>query len=271
MGYTACMKRSAWESMAEWWDKEASDTGTLHQRTDIDPVIWKLIGSVRDRRILEIGCGNGYFARLLARRGGVVTAIDQAKTFINLARQRTAGGLNLQFLQRHASKLTGIKRSSFDLVIANMSLMDIRDLSATVSEASRVLKSHGRLIFSILHPLYSDFHHEMTVADNHRVFARVLSRYMSPTIHRFQWKNGLTTVHYHRPIGEYVEQLQRADFLIENIREITAHVPMVKVSRRHDILYRFTRRYVTAAEKRIKLRARQEFPLFLVMSAVKKG
>ena len=57
MGYTACMKRSAWESMAEWWDKEASDTGTLHQRTDIDPVIWKLIGSVRDRRILEIGCG----------------------------------------------------------------------------------------------------------------------------------------------------------------------------------------------------------------------
>jgi len=36
--------------MASWWNAEAADRGVYHQYTDIDPVVRKLLGPVKERK-----------------------------------------------------------------------------------------------------------------------------------------------------------------------------------------------------------------------------
>ena len=54
------------------------------------------------KEALEIGCGTGLFARLLAGRAAHVTALDLAPAMIDLARQRSAGIKNIDFLTADA-------------------------------------------------------------------------------------------------------------------------------------------------------------------------
>jgi len=34
------LKKTTWDEMAEWWDKEAGENGIWHQQHDIDPVMF---------------------------------------------------------------------------------------------------------------------------------------------------------------------------------------------------------------------------------------
>jgi len=56
----------------------------------------------RPTEALEIGCGTGAFARLLAGRAAHVTALDLAPAMIDLARQRSAAFKNIDFLTADA-------------------------------------------------------------------------------------------------------------------------------------------------------------------------
>ena len=47
-----------------------------------------------------------------------------------------------------------VPAASFDLVVCNMALMDIKDYAAAIREAARVLKPGGEFVFSILHPCF---------------------------------------------------------------------------------------------------------------------
>ena len=76
---TTKLPKADWDKVAKWWDSEAGNIGLWHQQHDIDPVIFKILGDIRDKRILEIGCGNGYFARLLAKKRAKIMAIYLSK------------------------------------------------------------------------------------------------------------------------------------------------------------------------------------------------
>jgi SAM-dependent methyltransferase len=98
---------------------------------------------------LEIGCGEGRVARDLAARGHRVTGVDAAPTLLRAAAAAHAGG---RYLVADAADLP-FEDSSFDLVVAYNSLMDVQDMPGAVREAARVLQPHGRLCVCVTHPL----------------------------------------------------------------------------------------------------------------------
>lgn len=63
-----------------------------------------LLARLPERRghALEIGCGTGNFARLLAERAGRVLALDLSPQMIRLARERSASYSNIDFLEGDA-------------------------------------------------------------------------------------------------------------------------------------------------------------------------
>ena len=97
--------------------------------------------NVRDKRVLEVGCGNGRLSSFLAQKSGNLTAIDIDETQLEEARHmikgvdfRTGSGESLEFPE-----------GSFDLVFFGFSLHH-QDSFAALSEAQRVLVPGGEIL-----------------------------------------------------------------------------------------------------------------------------
>jgi 2-polyprenyl-3-methyl-5-hydroxy-6-metoxy-1,4-benzoquinol methylase len=93
-------------------------------------------------RVLEIGCGTGALARMMARRGARVTAIDLAPGMIHLARGRTPGHLAIEY---RVGDLQQLAPRGFDVAIAvntlhHLPLADgLRRMASAVAAGGRVL------------------------------------------------------------------------------------------------------------------------------------
>ena len=74
----------SWESIADDWVTHAD---TNDYRNDfLMPHTFRLLGDVRLRRVLDLGCGEGGYSRELARRGAKVTGVDGSARLIEVAR-----------------------------------------------------------------------------------------------------------------------------------------------------------------------------------------
>jgi ubiquinone/menaquinone biosynthesis C-methylase UbiE len=221
------MGDESWEALAEYYDEKQGDNGDLWHRYLIDPGLLELVGDVRKgSRALDLGCGNGYLSRRLARAGAIVTAIDPGHRILELALAREAAEpLGITYLEADASHLPQVASGSMDLVLANMSLMDIEDASGALREVGRVLRDGGRLVASIAHPCFDTGRSgwaierfEFTTTVYRKVAEyRELSRFTGP----WKLKDGsvLRTPCFHRPLAWYAERLMEAGLLIRRLRE----------------------------------------------------
>jgi SAM-dependent methyltransferase len=142
--------------MADWRDERMGEEGDLWHRALIDPALLEVVGPVRGLRVLEIACGNGYLARRFASLGArSVVGIDLSrKTLARAIARERSDPKGVRFLRADASHLPQFSAGSFDLVVANMGLMDIEDGEGTIREVGRVLSPGGRFVFSISHPCF---------------------------------------------------------------------------------------------------------------------
>ncbi len=258
-----------WDKMASWWHAEAADHGVYHQYTDIDPVVKELLGSIKGKKVIEVGCGNGYFSRALAKCGAKVTALDVSAKMIAIASaEEKKKPLGIVYLVRDAAHLQGIKRGSFDLAVANMVFMDVANIETAIKEIGRVLKPGGKLVFSILHPAFMFDGTWEKVKGKHR-FGRIVWRYLHPYLDINHWDGRrLNTKGYVRPLSFYMHALRMAGFAVTDLREIATKKPLRKFPAEKENLLRASR-YSSAPEKREKLRSRKEIPYFLAMEAEK--
>jgi len=269
--------KAEWDKIARQWHKEAGEKGLWHQKHDIDPVILKLLGGVKGKKILEIGAGNGYFSRLLAKKGAKVTATDIAPKLISFAQKEEKNNpLSITYLVRNAADIRGVKKKSFDAVIANMCLMDIADAERAVKEASRILKKNGQFIFSVTHPVFADFRQYWTITKqkNKTYFARIVPTYLSSSSEKFTLLiSGIKkfkATQYHRSIDTYFTYLKKAGFLVSDFREIATKKPVTKANFKIDGDTSLRRsKYSKVQEKKMKELAGREIPVFLVVGSIK--
>ena len=102
------------------------------------------------QRVLDVGCGTGYFSRLIARTlgpNGVVVGIDQSESMIQYARQKAASIRNCEF-QLGAAEALPAPIDYFDVVVSSLVLHhlpeDVR--LRALEEMLRVLRRGGGLV-----------------------------------------------------------------------------------------------------------------------------
>jgi trans-aconitate methyltransferase len=100
---------------------------------------------------LDIGCGTGEQTCDLARRlmpDGELVAIDPDLSRIEIARQNAADQrLDVTFRQARGEDLGALQSDWFDLIYSSYAIHWITDMPAFLTEANRVLKPEGRMVF----------------------------------------------------------------------------------------------------------------------------
>lgn len=94
------------------------------------------------QRILDVATGTGMVAQALARRGAVVTALDQSEAMLGVARSRQLKGVT--FVQGEAERLP-FEDASFDALTFTYLLRYVDDPQATLCELARVIAPGGRI------------------------------------------------------------------------------------------------------------------------------
>lgn len=96
-------------------------------------------------RVLDVGCGEGWFASELVRAGASVVGIDVAEEPLRRARERDSG-LDLRVVD--ADGPWPLRDASFDVVWAGETIEHVADTAGWLSEVRRVLGPGGRLLLS---------------------------------------------------------------------------------------------------------------------------
>ena len=130
------------------------DEGDFARRYLLNPTIFALAGTISSRRILDAGCGGGYLSRMLALRGGLVTGVEPAQRLYDYCVERERREpLGISYLMSDLVDLR-LPSDSFDLVIANMVLMDIPCYQDALGALVQLIRPGGEIIITLSHPCF---------------------------------------------------------------------------------------------------------------------
>ena len=106
------------------------------------------LGAVPGERILDVGCGPGFYvAELLEQVGsdGSVVGIDGSQPMLAVAAHRSEGHDNVSFHEADATSLP-VENASFDAALSVQVLEYVAEVPAALSEMYRALRAGGRLV-----------------------------------------------------------------------------------------------------------------------------
>ena len=124
-------------------------------REDVEPAavqerVYDFVAA-RGKRVLDVGCGNGYVLSRYARAGARAFGVDLTRTAVDLARARfRLHGLAGTFLQADAERLP-FGDGVFDLAVSVGVLHHVPDIGRAIEEIRRVLRPGGQIILMLYH------------------------------------------------------------------------------------------------------------------------
>ncbi len=119
------------------------------------PALKSVVGGVKNKRVLDLGCGPGILTDYFRRKGAKISGVDISKKEIEIARSEFKG---IDFKVASAYKLP-YPPNTFDMVISSW-VIHYLDLDRALKEVRRVLKKGGFLVFSTNNPLQEVTQHK---------------------------------------------------------------------------------------------------------------
>jgi ubiquinone/menaquinone biosynthesis C-methylase UbiE len=138
--------QDAYNEWSKTYDYDENLTRDLDQQ-----VTRSLLGNSHFESILEIGCGTGKNTVFLAQIGLHVRAVDFSQGMIEKAKQKVQAE-NVRFSMMDITQPWQLNDQSFDLIVCNLVLEHIENLSPVFHEAARTLRSSGNFFIHELHP-----------------------------------------------------------------------------------------------------------------------
>jgi 2-polyprenyl-6-hydroxyphenyl methylase/3-demethylubiquinone-9 3-methyltransferase len=133
-----------------WWDPKG-EMGTLHT---INPLRTNFIMenlTVRNPKILDVGCGGGILSEALAKTGAQVMGIDLSQASIQVAGQHAQRqGLKIDYRYESVEEVARKHAGSFDVVTCMEMLEHVPEPGKIVAACARALKPGGHAVFSTI-------------------------------------------------------------------------------------------------------------------------
>lgn len=135
---------------ARWWDPH-SEFKPLH---DINPLRLKYIhdrAGLKDKSVLDVGCGGGILAESMAAYGARVTGIDLGEAPLAVARLHLKeSGQKVEYLHLSAEDIARERPESYDIVTCMEMLEHVPEPASTIDACARLVKPGGQVFFSTI-------------------------------------------------------------------------------------------------------------------------
>ncbi|MEM9458137.1 MAG: methyltransferase domain-containing protein [Myxococcota bacterium] len=159
--------RASWESNAAAWTAAVREGTIASRRLATDDAILDAIARLAPRRVLDLGCGEGWLTRILADRGVEVLGVDASAALIEAAARapaQTSGKIAVQtptetpartrpprYLHADYAALDrSVTGGPFDLVVANFALLG-ESIGPSMAAVVGVLEPGGSMLIQTLH------------------------------------------------------------------------------------------------------------------------
>ncbi len=225
-----------------------------YQQKVILPNLTRLVAVKKGELVLDLGCGEGYFAKRFARDGARIIGVDNSKDLIEKAKE--SKNSNEEYYVGSADKLKMVHDASVDKITIILAFQNMDNAHTVAKECRRVIKPGGRIYIVMNHPAFrvpkaSDWGwDEATQTQYRRVDA-----YLSESKAKIQMHPGDApsdyTISFHRPLQLYFKLLKNAGFAVTNLEEWISD-----------------KKSEAGPRAEAEDRARKEIPLFLYLEAV---
>lgn len=207
-----------WRKLAPAWIKQAREGTNASRIGLLDSPILTACGDVRGRRVLDCGCGEGRFCRMLLRLGAEhVLGLDLCPPMIEAAQELASD--RDAYRVADVQDMSFLPEGSFDLVVSYLNQCDLRDFEANNREVYRVLRSGGRFIVANLHPMRSAVGGWQRTPEGTKQHV-ILDHYFDESERHWEML-GVKFTNFHRTLATYVSAYNRAGFAIQDIIEPT--------------------------------------------------
>lgn len=231
----------SWDALADGWSEWVHHNDTRLYL--LDPAHLDALGDVSGKRVLDAGCGEGRFARMMAERGALVTAFDFSPRMIEIAtRLEAENPLGIEYVVADMTDLSQFRGESFDIAVAYCSMIDVPDYGNALAEVTRTLKTGGAFQISLVHPCFMAppasweprTPGTIPIWDKDKLYKKIDNYFPAREVRFKMWPTApVETINYHRTLSDYAHACRAAGLLI---RDIIEPVPSEEVLAQRDYL-----------------------------------
>lgn len=191
------------------------------------PVLKGLIPDLRNKRVLDLGCGYGWHCRFArAEQASSVVGVDISEKMLQKAREKTDDSL-ISFIKMPMEDIN-FSDSQFDVIISSLAFHYINSFEVICKKVYDCLKPGGTFVFSVEHPIFTSRNEQDWYFDDQG------NRLHWP-VDNYQLEGVRETIFltdnvikYHRTISTYINDLVAVGFNIRAVKEPTPTDEMLK-------------------------------------------
>lgn len=218
---------TSWGAVADWYSGHLADSDTYHAQV-ILPNLLRMLALAKDDAVLDLACGEGFFAREFAKSGAKVVGADIAPELIAKAKANPNGSKNILYKAAKASNLAFAHDKEFTAAACVLALQNMEDIKGVFAEVKRVLAGNGRFVIVLNHPAFrvlkrSGWGFDEKANVQYRRIDGYLSAAKVPVDMHPGKAGSAKTISYHRSLQDFAKALASAGFAITRIEEWTSH------------------------------------------------
>ena len=247
------MLKTDWDNISVWYEGYLQGEDT-YQAKVIAPNLLRMLEVKKGESVLDLACGEGFFSRLVADSGAVVTGADLSKELISKAQSKSK---DITFLASPAHD-TKIKKETFDKIFTVLAFENIKNIDEVVSEIKRVLKVGGQFFLVMLHPAFRIPQHSDWGFDTKKDLQyRRVDKYLSEIkidikLNPHKGNGKTSSITFHRPLQWYMKLFKKHGFALIGLEEWISH-----------------KKSQNGPRAKAEDSARKEFPMFIALEIKK--
>ena len=216
-----------WDKSAGAWIRSIKSESDYARFAVLDDPMSETVRQSGAKTALDVGCGDGRFCRMMAEHVPEVTGLDPTEALLEEAR---AFG-HARYVKGVAEQLP-FADQSFDLVVSDLSLIDIPDIKAAYGEFTRVLRSGGTLLIANLNSWITAAQTDglgiVANAEGHGTMTIV--NYLSEYAIKAEWA-GVSVKNWHRPLATYMQLALENGLRLKDFKEPSGDPAWAKTRR----------------------------------------